>query len=228
MWNVKSRQLAWTLACSTRRCLKLDVFTTIPRAIVYLHYYFKRNPSPDYQFVQVLVGAISMSCKCDETWRSISDIRTVILKGSEFLISRRGADITSILGRMDLSINYNYNEDLEAIRRIEIEIYEALDYDIDKEQPFKYISEHYFAYITDLSQEARNQIEIGISMRIHMLFTLDTYLDYPCECVAALAVNAMDNLPKETKDWLSKLKETNNEDLTKLFNDIRSITPHKP
>ena len=216
-WTDAQREMGWIVISGARRNLRLSISPCIASAFIILHRYFRTKARRSHKLYLLLVSALFLACKMEDTYRSLvtifQEIAGCLVKVEEKLTKEKEMEL---FGERDFSKPDITDEEINEIGVIELELLNALDWKLDIELPFSYFNE-IKPVLGELVAKYGDRVErlFDVGLRnLCLIVRSEEYLDIPPAVSAAVSVeNSFKRLqlPEKITEWINAQKRTSPE-----------------
>ena len=197
----------WTLICKARIGLKLELSPVIATAFVILQNYFKNEEDCPYKLFVLMTAALFTSCKATNTYRPLEMIYNEL---SRICRTAPSTLIRSLVGNDQTGSTAMGAPQLEEITRAELDILQAIDFNVNVELPFSYFEKWKMRIQSHIPNEYFVRICNGVIIDICLIICSRFYLDLPPEIAAAAAAKESlgdELITEETAKWFDEVQE---------------------
>ena len=214
-WTDEQRTMGWIVISAARRNLRLSISPCIASAFIILHRYYRTKRKRSHRLYLLLVSALFLSCKMEDTYRALATIfQEVVGILVKVLGKMKPAKGVELFGERNFSDPVLSLAEIREISMIELELLNALDWRLEIELPFQHFNE-----IKPLLGELVEKIGDGVEKLFDLVLRdlclivrAQEYLDIPPAVSAAVSVAhsfANHVLPEKIALWVETQKREN-------------------
>ena len=200
-WNDRTRRTVWFIMTKTKKFLNIQISPIIATAFIILQSYFRDTPDNQYRLFTLVCASLTFSCKLSETYKSIQDVFSAVLRVCIGIPSKVLKDF--VFGTTFTQDLQPSNDESELIKNAEISLMSSLGFDFDIELPFVYVDKWEHNFTTVIPKEYKVSFIQQVQLDCCLVICSESCLDVPAEvCAAAAFTEAMKSQPRADSSHL--------------------------
>ncbi|KAK8878217.1 hypothetical protein M9Y10_004982 [Tritrichomonas musculus] len=209
-WTNEQRSCAWIAISYARRELSLTISPCIASAFVLLHKYFADPNHKDEPLYILLTSALFLSCKIEDTYRSMEKLFSVLSKCISAICKRFTLEhAKQIFGDRDFTVTELSTDEKKHITICEIHLLNSIDWNMDIDLPFNHFNDAKPAFSCFSSNENLEQPFNYVLRDLCLIMKDEKYLEIPPPVSAAVSIQHCFSerpLPESTSNWINQLR----------------------
>lgn len=228
-WSEKQRSCAWIAISFARKDLNLAISPCIASAFVLLHKYYNDPSHKDEPLYLLLVSSLFLSCKIEETYRSMKLIFAALSKCITTISKKITLDgAKKIFGDRDFTVPELSSYEMREIALCEIHLLNSIEWNMNIDLPFNHFNNAKPAFESLAQNENLNPRFEAVLRDLCLIMKNEKYLQIPPPVSAAVSIQhcfAETTLPKTTSDWIEQLENQYPDEFEIAFQIIEKEGP---
>jgi hypothetical protein len=228
-WSVEQMDIGWLVSSVARKGLRLAITPCIASAFVILHRFFHQPVRPDPTDMCILLtSAIFLACKIEDQYRSLRSIFKELSSALQLVQCCVPKEkVNALFGKREYGNCELTDVELCQIGFLELEFLNALNWDLQIDLPFRYMSRNDDEFRAKVGPDVPLDIKLSNVLRDLCLIMKDPeYLEFPPELSAAVAISrcfAGIELPDTVGSWIVKVRAENPPQFGKIFDRVSRL-----